>query len=221
MLKYTGKLGWSILGVCLLAAIGTSVLHSTGCRQAAPVAKIEQPQGVVEARLDSGSVFRTVTNGDQIVAGGAVRTGADGETDIVFADGVRVKIWPDSHFSITGGARIGRQEAGSALFKVQPSPVERTIETPTGLTTITGTVFAQEVTSSTFSLFLDEGKVSFTDLKGARKTLTAGQQLLATAGEALTDPTPMDERLRKAIFHPGEFPFNKLPPGSRPFIMKF
>lgn len=222
MKTMTGKKAWRYLVLVVLGvALAGGVLTLQGCGTASPVAKVDQPRGAVEARPDSGGVFRSAANGDQVAAGGAVRTGMDGETDVAFADGLRLKLWPDSHFTITGGTRIGRQEGGSALFNVPPSPVERTIETPTGLTTITGTIFAQEVTSSTFSLFLDEGKVSFTDQKGVTKTLTAGQQLVATAGEALPDPTPMNEKLRKAIFHPGEFPFNKLPPGSRPFIMEF
>ena len=150
-----------------------------------------------------------------------MRTGADGETNVAFTDGVSVKLWPDSHFSITGKARIGRQESGSALFNIPSSPIERTIETPTGLTTIMGTVFAQEVTSSTFSLFLHEGKVSFTDNKGVTKMLTPGQQLLVKAGEPLPEQILMDEKLRKAIFQPKEFPYNKLASGTRPFSIQF
>lgn len=205
----------------LLMMFVVGALFAVGCGTSIPVANLENAKGKVEVCTASGEVFRPGNAGDQMSAGGAVRTGEDGEAVVLFTDGLKVRLWPDSHFQITGSAVIGRQGSGSALFSVPRSPVERTVETPNGLTTITGTVFAQEVTSQTFSIYLDEGKVAFTDLKGIRKSLEPGQQLVATVGEPLPEPASMTERVRKGIFHPEGPEFLNEGLRSRPFIQQF
>lgn len=205
----------------LLMMFAVCILIFAGCVASLPVASLEKAKGKVEICDASGEVFRPGKAGDNINSGGAVRTGEDGEAVVTFTDGLKVRLRPDSHFQITGSAVIGRQYSGSALFTVPRSPVERTVETPNGLTTITGTIFAQEVASETLSLFLEEGMIAFTDVNGVRKNLQPGQQLIATIGEPLPEPATMTEAVRKGIFHPEGPEFLKEGLRSRPFIQQF
>lgn len=205
----------------LLMTLAVGLLFFAGCGAAGPVANLESAKGKVEICAASGAVFHVGKAGDPMSAGGAVRTGEDGEAVVIFTDGIKVRLWPDSHFQIAGSAVIGRQGSGSALFTVPRSPVERTVETPNGLTTITGTIFAQEVASEALSIYLEEGTVAFTDVNGVRKNLQPGQQLIATIGEPLPEPVTMSERVRKGIFQPEGPDFLKEGLRSRPFIQQF
>ncbi len=205
----------------MAALLVGAFLVSAGCASSIPVAGLENPRGKVEVKPEANGVFRPGKSGDQMASGGAVRTGEDGEATLVFTDGLKVRMWPDSHFRVTGTAHIGHQASGSVLFTVPRSPVQRTIETPNGLTTITGTVFAQEVAPQSISILLDEGKVAFTDKQGNRRDLEPGQQLVATLGEPLPAAASIPESLRRGIFHPSGPDFLKGVLNSRPFIQQF
>lgn len=120
------------------------------------------------------------------MAGGAVRTGKDsGASLLTVADSAKVDVAADSYFEVRAGDKIGFQGDGKAVYDVNKQQKSIVVETQHGNTAVLGTRFGQLISSSSFELYVAEGKVEFTSKTGEKRQVGAGQQLVWNTSEAL------------------------------------
>ncbi|NLI77016.1 MAG: FecR domain-containing protein [Candidatus Riflebacteria bacterium] len=192
----------TLLMVCLIGMI-MIVAGCGGGGGTSPVASLKAVQGKVEIRPVGASTFAAAAAAQPLVAGSAVRTGEDGQAQIQYADGTDVAIQPETFYEIKSQNSLGRQESGSARYRVSPQQNAVSVETPHGVTAVLGTVFRLDVTAQQTVVTLQEGKVRFTAAAGGSVELTPGQQVTAPAGAAPGKPAELDPFTLESLFNPG------------------
>ncbi|HNX74445.1 MAG TPA: FecR domain-containing protein [Candidatus Rifleibacterium sp.] len=198
----------------VLSAFLGAVFFSAGCgSQATPAAKIVSVSGQVEAKITAEQGFATAAGDMQLMAGGAVRTAKDSSASLMtLADSAKVDVAADSYFEVRAGSdKIGFQGEGKAVYDVNKQQKSIVVETRHGNTAVLGTRFGQIVSSSSFELYVANGKVEFTNKTGEKRQVGAGQQLIWNTSEAL--PTVVETNVveSEAIFGSGDrsFEFNR------------
>ncbi len=190
----------------LVLSLLASALIAAGCGGSGggtPVASLKALQGKVEIRLAGSTAFAAVTADQQLAVGSAIRTGEDGQALIRYADGTDVALQPETFFEIKAQTALGRQETGSARYRVTPQQNSVGVETPHGVTAVLGTVFRLDVTAQQTVVTLQEGKVRFTAAAGGSVELTPGQQVTTPAGAAPGKPAELDPFTLESLFNPG------------------
>ena len=133
MLEEKMKTVRNLLGLAIAASF---LLAGCGGQPAAPAAKIVSISGQVEARAMADQSFITASADQQLMAGGAVRTGKDSVASLLtVADSAKVDVAADSYFEVrAGNDKIGFQGDGKAVFDVNKHQksivVERSMAIP-------------------------------------------------------------------------------------------
>jgi len=198
----------------LLGSMLAAALLVTGCgNQPVPAAKIVSINGQVEARITADQSFSAASADLQLMAGGAVRTGKDSVASLLtVADSAKVDVAADSYFEVrAGNDKIGFQGDGKAVYDVNKQQKSIVVETQHGNTAVLGTRFGQQISSSSFELYVAEGKVEFTNKAGEKRQVGAGQQLIWKTSEALPAVAESNVVESEAFFGAGgkEFEFNR------------
>ncbi|OQA05545.1 MAG: FecR protein [bacterium ADurb.Bin374] len=193
----------AILVVCLLALASITAGCGGGRGDNAVVASLKSLQGKVEARPNGTAAFAAATADLALSVGSAVRTGEDGQAQLRYSDGTDVTLQPETYYEIKDRTSLGRQESGSARYRVTPQQKSVGVETPHGVTAVLGTVFRLDVTAQQTVVTLQEGKVRFTSAAGDSVELTPGQQVTAPAGTAPGKPIELDPFTLESLFNPG------------------
>ncbi len=179
-----------LLGVSLLA-LGQGATHT---------ARLIDPSGIVEVATANGDEWHFIQEGENLKEGQSVRTYADSSAVLVFSDGSRTAIGPDSDVTLTdlgseGGTSIQvklTQYSGSTTNDVIPlrgSASYFLLDTPAGMATVHGTSFDVEINKAGGTLFgVTHGLVQVkNDL--SEVYLASGQSTLVLEGEEPEQPS--------------------------------
>ena len=179
-----------------------SVLMISGCgTSTSSVASIDRLEGQVERK--SGNAFVPAKVKDPLISGEAVKTAEKSSASLLFSTGSEVQVNAESYFEIGSDQKIGRQESGTAIYRIEKDKSGVQVETPHGNTTVLGTVFCLQVTGTATTILVEEGKVRFTSKSGtAQQDVGPGQKLVASDTTALGKPESVDLAEREALFNP-------------------
>jgi len=192
-----------ILGLILFGMIG-GLFFFIGCESSqTSLANLSEPQGPVQARKNDSGTFQAAKDKDALDIGGAVRTGENGTTKLTFKDGTEVAMRPEAYFELRGGDTLGLQTEGAVFYKIQKQKSGISVQTPQGITAVLGTTFIMKIASQATNIWVEEGKVSFTNKAGDKREINPGQKIEATADGKLKDPVDVDPFERESIFNPG------------------
>jgi len=166
----------------------------------AQAATLMDVTGQVEvASQNAPDGWRAISNGDQLRAGQRVRTLAASNATLVFFDGTRTNIEPNSDITLTrvdgDWGKVLRvvltQNAGEINNSVVPLRGKTSsfiVYTPTGAASVHGTNFNVAVGQQGSSRFsVNAGKVLVSN-DDSEVFLTAGQAALSLPGQSLGDP---------------------------------
>ncbi len=206
-----------IVGAALLFGI-FAIIHSQGCSGSGPsqpVAQVKNPQGTVDSRAGEAGDFSPAKDKQALEKGGAVRTGRKSTVDLVFADGSDCTVKAEAYFEVGKKEVTGLQNQGMVIyrFKTQQEGKKATVQTPHGVTAVLGTVFLLDVVSTSTTLLVDKGKVSFQPAGASEAVIvTDGQRLVCAAGQPPSQPEAVDPVQRKSMFegtNPQDLGINK------------
>lgn len=148
---------------------------------------------------DSAGGWELVSNGFQIRQGQNLRTGSEGSVTLVFFDGSRMTLGPDTDLTLTKvDGRWGdvlqvelSQQAGDTKHSVVPFQGKKSaylVHTPSGMVSVHGTIFDISVNEAGQARFaVDTGEVLISG-QASEVVLQAGQATTAQPGGALDDP---------------------------------
>jgi hypothetical protein len=148
---------------------------------------------------DESNDWYLVSNGDQVRSGQRIRTGGNSWVTLVFFDGTRTTLAPNTELMLTkidGGwgnvlQVVLNQRAGQTDHRVVPLRGERAVFnvlTPSGSAYVQGTTFNVLVDETGKSMFkVDTGKVLVTN-DVAEAFVEAGQGLMTQTGKPLANP---------------------------------
>jgi hypothetical protein len=181
------------LGSLFLGALFFFLWFLVACGQQPPVAEIRSPQGLVEFSLEENVPFVKAREKAGVPLGGAVRTGKESSVDLHFLSGTgQVSLRENAFFQVQSTSIIGKQMSGTAIYNIKKQEKEIHIETPHGNTTVLGTEFSQQISSSSLTLAVKTGVVEFAALGGDKRKVTAGEKLVFIKDSPLSEPTKMD-----------------------------
>ncbi len=179
--------GFVAIAFFSIVALAAAGVWLTGPRTAQAATLIEIA-GAVES-ISHNELWQGVANGDQVGEGQILRTGAESSATLVFYDGSRMVLGPDTEIVInkldgSWGKSLKaeiEQVSGKTTNSVVPLQGWGSyyrVQTPTGMTNVLGTVFSVSVDESgTTRVAVDKGEVRFSEGK---------QEVLVTAGQATT-----------------------------------
>lgn len=159
-----------------------------------PVARLDQVAGSVLLLPDR----KPVTEGQDLLAGQGLETGAGSTTRIAFTDGTRVRLGADTHLSRIDEGDQGKRLSLSrgivqATVAKQAAGRPMVFSTPQGEAEVLGTtlrlVVAPDSTKGT-RLDVEEGKVRLRNLAGKTVDVPSGHYAVAAPGIEL-QPTPL------------------------------
>jgi len=131
------------MAVCVALAGALAAVTGAGEQQA--LAVIIKAKGSVLYQVPGGSAWAPAAAGQTILAGGQVKTEADGLAMVKFlSDGSMMKLKPQTHLTFEARDKGGLLlSMGAALFDVQKSGAKDkfTVTTPTSVATVKGTSF--------------------------------------------------------------------------------
>ncbi|MBF0408285.1 MAG: FecR domain-containing protein [Candidatus Riflebacteria bacterium] len=200
--KNTGSITKGFLVAAIMAAF--SVFSGCGSNSSSVSgAVVKEPKGDVQAKVSSDSTYKPIKENDILSSGGAVKTAENSTVKLLFAEKAEVYIKPESYFEIKSGENLGKQMGGTAVYRVNKQKDSIKIETPQGVTAVLGTVFLLDITSTSTTLIVEEGKVSFTNIDGLSTEVNPGEKLVAAA-KGKSDPvSKLDPIAREKLFNPG------------------
>jgi len=166
----------------------------------AQAATLMDVTGQVEVASSSApDGWRVITNGDQVHAGQRIRTESASSATLVFFDGTRTTLNPNSDLTLTrvdgDWGKVLRvvltQNAGEINNSVVPFNGKKSsfiVYTPTGAASVHGTNFNVAIGLHGSSRFaVNAGKVLVSN-DDSEVYLTAGQATLSLPGQSLDDP---------------------------------
>ncbi|MEO6740502.1 MAG: FecR family protein [Chthoniobacteraceae bacterium] len=149
----------------------------------------------------SGQVPQPSKLNEVVVGGKAVRTGIDSRTELLFSDQTITRLGPNTHFSVSDGAREISVSQGSLLLQVQKGLGGAKIQTAAVTAAITGTTVLYESGPKFFTLTFIEGKgilVAKGDRFKRRVPILAGYQV-KMAHNATQVPAPYKIKLSELV----------------------
>ncbi len=177
----------------LLLSLFLGAAWLAGCGTAPDPARVRDPEGKVQARVDAATAFADARDQDPVRVGGAIRTGEDGRARLVFPDGTELAIRSDTFFEVGQGKALGRHHEGTILYKIQKQRRGLTVETPHAITSVLGTTFLLIVGTDSTLIGVEEGLVAVTPPTGGPPvTLEAKQKLTLGPAGPLGATEPFD-----------------------------
>jgi hypothetical protein len=195
----TGGVGVALILIFMLISLSALGVWMAGPR-AAHVATLMDVSGVVGVGPgDSADGWELVSDGSQVGEGQRVRTGTQGSVTLVFFDGSRTTLGPDTDLALSKvDGRWGNvlqvelsQRAGDTNHSVVPFQGKKSaylVHTPSGTVSVHGTIFNISVNEMGQARFaVDTGEVMVTG-QDSEVTLEAGQTTTAQSGQTLESP---------------------------------
>jgi hypothetical protein len=173
------KISYLLIMALLQMVVVSSVAVSAW---AAQVASLENVSGNVRVFTEGKKRGRKGMEGASLLSKHVVKTeGDDASADIIFADGSRVRVMPNSELYLSkveineGGAEIDMKLAAGKIFNVvnKLSKNSRyTVNTQTAIAGVKGTVFSVEAVSDDKAVFMvKEGSVEASNSHQPDKTV--------------------------------------------------
>ena len=155
---------------------------ATPALQAAPLkdAKITRIVNDVKTAGEGKAPTRASLN-DTVLPGGAVRTGIDSRTELLFSDQTITRLGANSNFTFNEGTREMSLSKGVIMLQVPKGLGGAKIQTAAVTAAITGTTILLEVGPKFTKLIVVEGTCTLTLKNGKWKRkvkLTAGQEII-------------------------------------------
>ena len=161
---------------CLPAFLAGAILVlGVGALRAEPVkAVVDTVEGSVEFAPPGSASFAPLRKGQQLAVGSSIRTGTNGQADIITTPGSAIHLGPNSNlrinalaFAQSGGAVTQRQahlqlDSGVVSALIDPSTPKVTdfqVQTPEGSAAARGTFYAVVVSHGKTYVSVDRGKV--------------------------------------------------------------
>jgi hypothetical protein len=157
-----------------LVAGAIFVLGATALRADPVKAIVDTVKGLVEFAPPGSGSFAPLRKGQQLAAGSSIRTGGDGQADIITTPGSAIHLGPNSNlrinalvFSKSGGTVAERQahlQLDSGVVRAlidasTPKVTDFQVQTPQGSAAARGTFYAVMVSQGKTYLSVDRGKV--------------------------------------------------------------
>jgi hypothetical protein len=200
-----------IFGLLLLIIFFIFLSHSLAIVQR--VAVVDTVRGKAEVLRDGTGAPAALEAGKLVHAGDVIHTGADGAVELRWArwaGGMRIKIGPNTKFTVKRAVRNRTKETEESVLRVDEGTVwvrlrkalsgksKFEVETPTAVAAVRGTIFqvtVDEYGETRISVW--EGTVAVAPANGSEVNVTEGTAL--TAGEAVGGPPQaLDESEREA-----------------------
>lgn len=191
--KPAGRWAFAGVAIALVAFVAILLIGSPSNVQAATAMDIT---GQVEILVDSQ--WTPLSEGDLVYSGDHLRTGADSSATLVFYEGSRSMISPNSDLTLSvvnGG--VGKalqvvmdQTAGTTVHSVVPLQGKDStflVHTQTGDASVRGTKFEVSIIDSHSRFQVDKGMVLVYNDQNA-VLLTAGQASTSSDDMTITDP---------------------------------
>ena len=152
------------------------------------IAHVSGIMGSVYLQKAGEADFRPITAETRVLAGTLIKTGPDGQVDLNWVDGSRVRLAPDTRLRVRKCSLNTSTRASTSLFDLDVGRIwirvlellgERSkfeIRTPTATAGVRGTVFSVEVDQS--------GRMDVAVYEGAVAISGGGEELTASAGES-------------------------------------
>jgi len=164
-------------------------------------AKVSELQNQVEARNQAEEAWVAATDGQQIEAGGGVKTGQESKVRVDTSDGSIVRIGPETAFELT--ELSGTETDPVIRLKVESGKIwivvtkalgggSLEVETPVGVATVRGSMMSVDQTSSGgAAITCLEGACLLSNSVGATDLKPGEQSDIPSAGQAPTNARPM------------------------------
>lgn len=203
-----------VLGALLiLTLLGGSALRASAASPVSPVpAVLPQPNtparpgqaqamaayigelgGTAKVLMDGVEPWADAKIAQKLTTGTAIRTGAGGSLTVVFTDGSKVKLGPNSTFKIEAIAvnkvavYIGLGKLDVWVKKLKGRLFQA--RNPVAVASVRGTIFSMAVVSPTQVMMqCFEGGLSVADNFGRTQSVGAGQQLAASSVAGAAEP---------------------------------
>ena len=190
--------------VLLLFCIGGFFLLFRPQTSTVTTARLEQVHGAV-GLMDAGSdTWRSTAAGDQVMAGGRIRTGPLSSATLIFCDGSKTVLQDETEVAVVrmSARRDGdrdivlRQTLGRTYSRVQRAPGPAShfeIETPAAVAAVRGTEFTTVVAADgTTRVRVTEGLVEVT-AQGRTVTVLDGQETAVYPGRLPSTPASIPQ----------------------------
>ncbi|MBF0410148.1 MAG: FecR domain-containing protein [Candidatus Riflebacteria bacterium] len=182
-------------------------LNFFGCgnAQTGKVAELDKIQGKVEFRRASTSDFSPAKEKEPLYNKDIVKTGNDAQAILKFLDQSIVTLNKMTIFEVIAAENVlGKQNEGTAIYDMKKQKQETRVVSPHGTTAILGTLFCLTVNESSTTVWVKEGKVSFTSKAGgAPVIIEPGFKLVAKSDTIPTAAVAVDPFEQQIIFQRG------------------
>jgi ferric-dicitrate binding protein FerR (iron transport regulator) len=171
---------FAIAASLVTAAFGLWIASTQSGGPPAAVGTLAVAVGEVRERSGRFSGWRVMGDGDVVVAGRTLQTGAGGRAAIALPDGMSLRVDRDTRIALVDSARL-RLERGT-LYLDSGSGQVRTaqllVETPTGSVRHVGTQYELRLLDAGVQLRVREGRVEFRSPTGLVEHGQTGEQLV-------------------------------------------
>ena len=172
--------GFALAASLVAAAFGLWIASTQSVGPSAAVGTLAVAVGEVRERSGRFSGWRVMGDGDVVVAGRTLETGADGRAAIALPGGMSLRVDRDTRIALVDSSRL-RLERGS-LYLDSGSGQVRTaqlqVETPTGSVRHVGTQYELRLLDAGVQLRVREGRVEFRSPSGLVEHGQTGEQLV-------------------------------------------
>jgi ferric-dicitrate binding protein FerR (iron transport regulator) len=162
------------------AAFGLWIASTQSVGPSAAVGTLAVATGEVRERSGRFSGWRVMGDGDVVVAGRTLETGADGRAAIALPGGMSLRVDRDTRIALVDSSRM-RLERGT-LYLDSGSGQVRTaqllVETPSGSVRHVGTQYELRLLDAGVQLRVREGRVEFRSPSGLVEHGQTGEQLV-------------------------------------------
>jgi ferric-dicitrate binding protein FerR (iron transport regulator) len=163
-----------------IAAVGAWIAGTQITDTPAAVGTLAAATGDLRERAGWLGGWRSMANGDVIVAGRTLQTGADGRAAIALADGVSLRIDRGTRMAFVDSSRV-RLERGALYLDSgsdRTQPGRLLVETPGGSVRHVGTQYELRLLDAGTQLRVREGRVEFLLPTGRVEHGRGGEQLV-------------------------------------------
>ena len=172
--------GFALAASLVAAAFGLWIASTQSVGPPAAVGTLAVAVGEVRERSGRFSGWRVMGDGDVVVAGRTLETGADGRAAIALPDGMSLRVDRDTRIALVDSSRL-RLERGT-LYLDSGSGQVRTaqllVETPSGSVRHVGTQYELRLLDAGVQLRVREGRVEFRSPTGLVEHGQTGEQLV-------------------------------------------
>ncbi|HSI03140.1 MAG: FecR domain-containing protein [Myxococcota bacterium] len=172
------------------AALAVALVFVANTAKAQTNGKLTQAQGAVFIKTGEGAEQAGKT-GESVPGGTRIRTGADGQAEVTFADGTKMQVRPGTTVALSNAKRNEQKSSVVLFFGRVWSKVSRSVgaetnfevNTPNAVAGVRGTEFETAVADDgTAKVRVTEGKVAVaSDVDSEAEDVSRGEETTADA----------------------------------------